>query len=289
MQTFTRTPGPARGACVLALLADGLLAGLQARAEPGPLDPPAAVAAPEHRFLIGAALSSAPDYAGSDRTAIKPSPLWAWQYGRYRISTGRAAALLGFGADPPGPGASAELLSSGNLKFGAALRIDGGRGASDSPHLAGLPELRRTLRGRFYASYAAGPHWSLGASLSQDLLGRQGGALAAADLGYRAPAGVHSEWSAGVGLSFADRRYMQSYFGVTEAAARTSGLVAFNPGAGIRDLHAGIGWTTALTPRWIAFAGAGISALQGDAAASPLTHARSSTTASMAIAYRCCK
>jgi outer membrane scaffolding protein for murein synthesis (MipA/OmpV family) len=241
------------------------------------------------RWVLGGSINSNPDYAGSSRRELKFSPVYALQYKRFRFSAGGAGGLLNFGTDVVGPGASAELKTSGKIKLGASLRIDGGRQASDSVDLAGLPEIRRTLRGRFYASTQLTSRWTASASVAQDLLGRGGGALLAADIGYALPTSPRTTWTAGGGVSFGDRTYMQSYYGVSSAAAASSGLAPFEAGAGARDVHAGLGWTSALTPRWIGFASLSMSRLLADAAASPLTHHRNSVSASVGIAYRCCK
>lgn len=238
------------------------------------------------RWVLGVSAQRAPEYAGSGKSDLKLRPLWALRYGRYRLSTSRANAVLGFGADAPGPGASADLIAGDRFKFGAALRIDGGRKSSDTPAFAGLPDVRRTVRGRVYASYVLNKHWSLGASLSQDLLGRQGGAQFSTDIGYGDRLGAHSEWSVGFGSSFQDRRHAQSYFGVSAPSAQRTGLSAFEAQGGMQDLHLGIGLTTALTPHWIAFGSAGWAVLHGSAAASPLTRDRSNGSVSVGIAYR---
>lgn len=247
------------------------------------------MAEPESRWVVGMAASHAQDYAGAGQSQWKLRPLWAWQRGRYRISTSRGSAVLGFGGEAVGSGASAQLVESDRLKVGASLRFDTGRKASDSPALAGLPDVRRTLRGRVSASWVLAPHWSLSGGLSQDLLGREGGAIATLDLGTGGRLGVSSEWSAGVGVTLANSQSMRSYFGVSQAAALASGLPAYDARGGIKDLHAGLGFTTALTPRWVAFGGVGISRLQGDAARSPLTHALTGSSASVGLAYRCCR
>jgi MipA family protein len=122
--------------------------------------------------------------------------------------------------------------------------------------------------------YRLDPHWSVGAVVSQDLLGRNGGALAALDLSYRDRLAGSTQWSAGARLAFGNGTYMRSDFGVPESAAGPNERPAFAPGAGPRDVHVGIGLTTAITPRWIAFAGAGASSLLGDAASSPFTKSR---------------
>ena len=240
------------------------------------------------KIVLGASLQSTPEYAGGDRRDLSLKPLWALQYGRVRLSTSGAAAVLGFGADAPGPGASADLLQGDRFKLNFALRLDHGRRSSDSPDLAGLPDVRQTLRGRLAASYKLDAHWTAAASVSQDLLGRAGGALGALDLGYRDRLSDAVHWSAGAGLAFGDGRYMGSYFGVPAGALRLPDRPAFAPGAGLRDVHSGVGLMAALAPSWVAFGGIGYSTLLGDAAASPLTKSRSSWSASLGLAWRCC-
>lgn len=242
----------------------------------------------QSRFVLGANASFGPEYAGAEKYKLKLRPLWAYQYGRWRLSTSGASAVLGFGAETPGAGASAELLTTDRLKLSVGLRIDHGRSASDSDDLSGLPDIRSTLRGRMSASYRLDPQWSVGAGVSQDLLGRNGGALAALDVSYRDRLGGSTQWSAGAGLAFGNGTYMRSYFGVPESAARPNDRPAFDPGAGPRDVHVGIGLTTAITPRWIAFAGAGASSLLGDAASSPLSKSRFGWSVNTGLAYRCC-
>lgn len=242
---------------------------------------------PASRYVVGASLTSSPEYPGASRREIKLRPLWAYQYGRWRISTSRASSVLGFASDAVGPGASAELVSSKTWRVGAALRFDSGRSSSDSPDLEGMPDIKRTLRGRFYASYRLGEQWNLNGSVSQDLLGHHGGALASLDLGHQIRLGERTELSSGIGVSLGDASYMNTYFGVPDSAVRPD-RAAFTPGAGARDVHIGVGLMTALTPRWIAFANIGASRLLQDAAASPLIKRSTGSSAGIGLAYRCC-
>lgn len=264
-----------------------LLAALTLAAIPAHADDEAP--APSSNWLVGAIALSQPEYEGSDRRIVKLRPLWAYQWGRFRISTSRAGAVMNFASDPQGPGASALLLSSDSLRFGAALRFDSGRQSGDSAHLQGLPDIRRTLRGRLFAAWKLGEHWNLGGNLSQDLLGRRGGAVGSLDLGYHQRLGERTEWSAGVGMSLANGQNMRSYFGITPEQATATGLPAFTPGGGLRNVYGGVGFTTALTPRWILFGNAGGSRLVGDAAASPLTLQKSSFSMGLGLGYRCCR
>jgi outer membrane protein len=240
----------------------------------------------QSRFVLGAAFVSSAEYPGSNRSDIKLRPLWAYQYGRWRLSTSRASAVLGFATDAAGPGASAELVATKNWHIGAAFRFDSGRKASDSPDLQGLPDVARTLRGRLHASHTINKQWSIGGSVSQDLLGRGGGALASIDLGHRYWITPKIEWTNGLGANLADKRNMTTYFGISDEQASQSGLRPFAASAGFRDVHLGTGLTTALSPHWIAFGNLGWSRMLGGAADSPLTRRANSFGATLGIAYR---
>lgn len=256
----------------------------------GPVAEPAAdatPATPAARYVFGLMVSRSPDYNGSAQSPVKLQPLWAWQYGRYRISTSRASTVLGYGGEAAaGPGASAELIDNQKLKAGAALRIDNGRSSSDSPDLAGLPDIRRTVRGRVFVSWNFTPSWSLSGNVSQDLLGHEGGAQASLDLGTGGRLSDRSEWSVGGGITVGNGQYMRTYFGVTEAVSQSTGRAVFRPQGGLRDVHLGLGYTTEVAPHWIAFVGAGASRLLGDAAKSPLTGAATGMSVSAGLAYR---
>lgn len=257
--------------------------------------PPAAAAAasqpaaePVTRYVLGAALAYAPDYAGSQRSAFKPRPLWAWQRGRFRISTGGAGAVLGFGVVAPdaGPGASAEIAARGKWRLGAVLRIDNGRSSSDSPDLAGIPDVRRTIRARLFTSYTFDRRWAAGANVSTDLLGRGGGATASLGVGYHLPLGKATEWNIGAGMNFGDQRYLSARYALPEAAATARGVAPYEPGAGIESVTLGTGLMSALSPNWIVYVNAGASSLRGSAAASPLTTARTTWQASVGFGWR---
>jgi len=237
-------------------------------------------------MALGAATSLSPSYTGSSTRSVQVVPMWAFQYGRIRLSTGGGAAVLGIPQDPRGPGASAELFGSERMHVGVALRIDRGRESSTVNGLEGLPDVPATLRARAYASYALTPRWTLASSFSQDILGRGGGAVATGDIGYLEPLTPSTEWYAGTGLSWSDQRNMNSYYGVSPESAAATGLPPFSPGAGVTSLRFGVGFTSALTSRWILFGGAGVSRSLGYAAESPLTKQVLGGSVSIGLAYR---
>lgn len=236
-------------------------------------------------YALGGALIAAPTYAGGSSTDLKPRPLWALRYGRLRLSGARSSGLLARPGDA-GSGASADLIDEPRWRLGTSLRIDQGRNAGDDPALQGLPEIRRTLRGRLYASFDLAGRWSAGVGYGRDLLGRVGGGTANAGLAYALPLAPGIDATLDLGLNLADGRYMRTYYGVTPEVAAATGRTAFTPRAGVMDWHLGLSARAPMGGRWTLIGGLGLSRLQGDAAASPLTSTRTGATATVALAWR---
>lgn len=236
--------------------------------------------------VLGAVSRLHPQYSGGGGRSTSLRPMFAIRYGRFRIASSGASAVLSFGGEAAVAGASADLLTTDDVKIGIALRVDEGRRSSSSNLLAGLPDVRRTVRARVYGAIDLTPHWSANASVTQDLLGRQGGALASIDLGYRDHWSPQTQWSISAGVAAADRRYMRTWFGISEPSAAATGMSAYNPGSGLRDVHAGVGLITAFTPQWIGFTSIGVSSLLGEAAKSPLTRDRAGVSLSVGLGYR---
>ena len=147
--------------------------------------------------------------------------------------------------------------------------------------------MRSTLRARLSTGYALTPRWSVGAGVSQDILGRDGGALMSLNLGYSFPYSQQTRVSFGLGAGFADRQYLRSHFGVPAGSA--SPLPAFDPKAGLYSVDAGVDVMVALSRHWVAVGGVSVSQLQGDARRSPLTVKPLGYSASVGLAYRCCR
>ncbi len=258
-------------------------------AQPSALpDAPAQPSRP-FNYALGLAYSISPSYAGSDERKSRLRPVLALQYGRFRLSSSRGSSVLRHGLDTRGSGASATLIERDRFNISAALRIDNGRDASDATRLAGLPEVRSTLRGRISMGYAITDRWSAGASVSQDLLGRSGGAQLNTGLQYALNLTPQTRFSVGLGAAFGDATFMRTQFGVPDSApGMGSALAPFTPGAGLYSVDAGMGVMTALSRRWVAFGAITASQLKGDARRSPLTVRPQSYGATAGIAYRCC-
>ena len=250
---------------------------------------PALADATPFNYALGMAYSVSPSYAGSDERKSRLRPVLALEYGRFRLSSSRGSSVLRHGLDTRGSGASATLVESDRFNISASLRIDNGRDASDATRLTGLPEVRSTLRGRVNMGYAITDRWAVGASVSQDLLGRAGGAQLNTGLRYALNLTPQTRFNMGIGAALGDATFMRTQFGVPDSApGMGSALAPFTPGGGLYSVDAGMGVMTALSRRWVAFGGVTVSQLRGDARRSPLTVKPGSYSATAGIAYRCC-
>lgn len=73
-----------------------------------------------------------------------------------------------------------------------------------------------------------------------------------------------------VGATWANRDYMQTYFGVTQAQSSATSFSVYTPKAGCRKVEASLGADYALAPRWKLQGNLAVSQLGDVAAASPL-------------------
>jgi outer membrane protein len=241
------------------------------------------------RYLLGVGVSQSADYAGAANNTTRLKPLWAMRWGKWRLATSGSAALMGFGVDATslGSGASRDLFNGDDLRLGFGLRIDGGRNSSDSGITAGLSDVQRTLRGRFYASYKLTPDWQLSGAFSQDLLGREGGGVWTADLSRPLFRSKTGELIGGVSVSAGTRQNISSYFGVPAGSAAAERLgSSYEPGAGLREMGLGLAYKRSLSRHWVGFTGLGFSRLLGPVAASPLTQQQNNYSWNMGLAYR---
>ncbi|WP_310566617.1 MipA/OmpV family protein [Hydrogenophaga sp.] len=237
-------------------------------------------------YVVGAAIVSSAGQIGESDQRLSLSPVWAFQIGRFRLASGPAANLLSVGREKVDAGLSTVLVSQGAWRLSTSLRIRDARDSADDPLLQGLPDVRATLLGRVNASVDLGSRWSGSLSATQDLLGRGTGLGLGAGLGYRYPLSASTYWDASVGLGWGNALAHRTNFGISPEAAASSGRAPYAIGAGWDSASLGWNLTSALSERWVAYGGLGVSQLQGAAARSPLVGRRTVASASIGLAYR---
>jgi MipA family protein len=227
---------------------------------------------PDDRGSIGAAVISGREYQGSNerRTLLLPLLDYQWKSGWF------AGTTNGLGYNFSGqPG----------MDYGLRLTADLGRKESRSSALRGLGDIdARPELGAFY-NYSITPAFALTSSLRYGSGNDRDGLLA--DLGAAYSIELAPQWRLGLGVSatYANAKYMQSYFGVSRAQSATSGYAPYTAGAGIRDVRASAALTYSINQRWSVTTALSASSLQGDAKDSPLTRKRNSATAIISVAY----
>jgi outer membrane scaffolding protein for murein synthesis (MipA/OmpV family) len=264
---------------------------------PAAAAPPAAAASepkaasPRHDIegAIGPMVSISPEYQGAARWAIKVTPGVFIRWGRFTITN--AGGFVTRRDDDVMRGLAADLLRTERWRANLALRIDSGRRSSESAALTGVEDVPRTVRGRLIVSRWFDAGWGATLGTSTDLLGRGGGTLVDFGPTKDIPLPLGEPWrrtriSLGFAVTGADRRYMQSYFGVTAQESAATGYPEYSPGSGLRDVSAGISLRGHYGDHWVGYIGTGASRLLGPARDSPLTKQVWSWGVNAGLAYR---
>src|SRR5262245_9398597 len=264
-------------------------------ATPGPAAPPPADAKAEPKppldieVAVGPMLAFRPEYQGAAHwgTTLDLGVFVRW--GRFTITN--ASGFVTRRDDDVMRGLAADLVRTDNWRANLALRIDNGRTSKDSAALTGLPDIERTVRGRLLVTRSFPDNWGATLGVSADLLGRGGGTLVDFGPSHDIPIALGEPWrksriSLGMAFTAADRRYMQSYFGITPQQAAITGYPEYTPGAGLRDVSVGIALRSYYGERWVGYIGSSASHLLGPALASPLTQRSNSWSINGGVAYR---
>jgi MipA family protein len=236
---------------------------------------------------LGLLLAAGPEFPGASRLAVRATPGFALRWGRVSFASRSAFAVRTRDGATAGGGLRVELgPRDGAWRSGLGLRWDSGRREDSSDTLRGLGDVRGTLRARLATRLRLDGGWRVGASAAGDLLGRGGGWLGDLEWGRDGRFGAATTVGAALTATFADRRYLRSYYGITPVQAAASGYPVYTPGAGLRELSLGVGARTEWSEHWVLFYGAGVSRLMGPAAASPLVTQRNGWGLSAGLAYR---
>lgn len=224
------------------------------------------------KISIGPGAYFAPEYPGARHMKVYPFPSLDISYRDRFFSQG--PDVLGV-----------NVISAQNYHVGASLSFDfQSRTVSDDPHLHGLSNVDDGPKLRLFADYTL---WAFTGAVAmyQDISGHGQGTTATADLYVSLPL---TGWlfSVGPGLTWANSVYTRTLFGVTPDESAASGLPAYSPGAGIRDVHMTFYMTHDFSKHWVGSVNATFGRLQHYAADSPITESRREITAFAGLNYR---
>jgi outer membrane scaffolding protein for murein synthesis (MipA/OmpV family) len=231
---------------------------------------------PTWQIAVGAAAAFQPRYDGADRYHFEGGPSVDIRYSDlYFASTGE-----GFGAN---------VLQGQNWRISLAAAYDlGRRGQDDDEHLHGLGNINPAPELKLAADYVVSKSFPL--VLRADIRRSFGGSNGwVGDLGAYMPLPGSSKtffWFAGPSLTFADSKYMNSWFGVSQVQAADSQYSYYHASAGLKSAGFGVSAIWFFQKHWFAACDFALEQLVGSAARSPVTQRASNGVLDLSINYQ---
>ncbi|MES3025092.1 MAG: MipA/OmpV family protein [Pseudomonadota bacterium] len=258
-----------------------------------------------HDMYLGLGAVSEAVYEGSRerRAATLPVLQFAWSNGVFVSGTSagihvssdpgieygplvaftRGRTDKGLTGTAGGIGPSTGLVAPGDFEPAKTQRVP----LQGETRLSGMDRVESRLQAGFFLNYYLGERLRLTSSF----LGGAGAKRNGAQLGLgiqhiAAEILPHHALSLSAGLTLANRRYNETYFGVTELEAERSFNRAYFPQGGLKDVYLGARWNWTFNSQWMLSTGIKLTRLQGDAKNSPLVERPSNATVSTALAFR---
>ncbi|KVN41318.1 structural protein MipA [Burkholderia pyrrocinia] len=231
---------------------------------------------PTWQVSVGAGMALQPRYAGSDRYRVIGGPNVDVRYrDLFFLSTGE--------------GLGANVLRGPNWRVSLSVGYDLGRRASDDlDHLHGFDNINPAPVMKLSADYVISKDFPL--VLRADVRRSLGGSNGwVGDVSAYMPlpgSNEHFFWFAGPTVSFADARYMNSWFGVSDGAAARSGLPRYSSGAGLKSVGAGVTMVWFVNKHWFLTMDGAIEQLVGRAAHSPVTQQTTNGVLDLSVNYQ---
>ncbi len=249
---------------------------------------------------IGAGALFTPKFPGAKDNKVLPLPFFAINYRDIAFASTR-------------DGLGINLLNAYGFKAGPILKVGMGRQRSDDKtYLRGLTDVDATLEGGAFLSYSYDPYFttkfevrkgltSLGGGKRNGFLAGIGvneksegheGIVADMSVDFKLPALLDNRLfiSGGPRLSYYDKDYARSYYGVTANEARVSRFAAYAPKAGIGKVGAGASALYRVTENTSLVVFGEYGRLTGDVGKSPIVRgsngSRDQFTAGAAVTYR---
>jgi outer membrane protein len=208
-------------------------------------------------FEIGAGASISPEYEGSNKYSVSPSPIIGFGYLNI-------PGLFEIGSTGP---------DEGGFSISPAFNMTGERKANDFDALKGLRDVDAT----YEVGITAGYEWEYAEVYGEARYAFGGGEGVVGEIGanaiYRPTPEI--ELKAGPFATLASENYNETYFGVTAAESANTGfrLQEYDPKGGFKSVGVSGSARYEFRPDWFLNADASYSQLIGDAGDSPIVKA----------------
>lgn len=231
---------------------------------------------PDWRIELGAAAEPEPLYDGARTYRVLGGPVIDIRY--------RDIAFASVGE-----GLGVNILRGENYRAGVAIAYDLGRIVSeDRSHLQGLGNIEPAPVVKLFGSYVISKEFPLVLRAdARQYIGGAGGIVG--DLEAYMPLPGSSQtlvMFAGPSITFADRRHMQTSFGVNDGQALASGYPIYAAHAGANAVGLGFSATRFFTNHWLVDVDVAVNHLLGSAGDSPITQSTVQESAALSLAYK---
>jgi outer membrane scaffolding protein for murein synthesis (MipA/OmpV family) len=231
---------------------------------------------PEWQTVLGGGLAVLPTYEGSHTYHLTAAPEIDIRY--YDL------AFIS-----SGDGIGINLLRGQTYRAGVAISYDGGREHNYGSRLAGTGNVDPTPELKLFAEAYFKPFGdaliAVTADARQAPFGHQG---MIGDLGLYVPIAGNKTFDVFVGpsVTFADREYMQSYFGITAPHAAPQSIFApYEAHGGLKDASFGVSADYRFTDHWAIHGDIAFERLMASAGNSPLVQEKNQLGSALTIAY----
>jgi outer membrane scaffolding protein for murein synthesis (MipA/OmpV family) len=231
---------------------------------------------PTWQTELGLGAEGVPEYDGAGRYQIQPGPVVDIRYKDIAFAS-------------TGEGIGANLFDFRHVRFGAAITYDLGR----SPHIDGkaltdLGTIHPAPEIKIFADYTLSESVPIDIRVdARKQLGATNGYIG--DVGAYLPLPGSSQrfaWFAGPTVTFADNRYMNGYFGISNKQAQQTTYRRFKAWGGLKSAGLGVSMIYFVNPHVILTVNGAFDRLLGAAANSPITTARYQAATTVAALYR---
>lgn len=222
-----------------------------------------------------------PDYDGADSYRIIP----------FAAATVRSGNLS---LEIQGLRARADLIAAERFAAGPAINGRLSRNADEGP-VDLLDDVDTAIEAGGFVGVRLGGdahgqgRLSIDLTALADVSGTHDGFLASANIAYALIRNERFFFSLDGQTTYGSANYQRTYFGITPEESARSGLLAYRPGASLRDIGAGTSLGYQFDERWGLLGRLSYGYLVGDAADSPIVReegSRHQGIAALALSYR---
>ncbi|EQB01442.1 hypothetical protein L288_17815 [Sphingobium quisquiliarum P25] len=219
-------------------------------------------------ITLGVGVAAVPEFEGSKGYRVLPIPLLDVRAGQFFASLG--------------DGIGVHIVDTPTLKLGGSVTYVRGYRRRDVPE--GIDSLSDAAGARLFTSLRlGGAIATVGAT--RVIGGGTRGTIADARLSYPVQTAQRVTIIPTLATSWADDKHMRRYFGVTPSEAAASGLAAYRPSSGFKDVSAIVTANYRLAGGLNIAGSAGVTRLFDKAADSPFVERRWQPAGFVGIAY----